>query len=184
MSVPFKTFHAVVLLAFLLATPAVAADSRTLVWNKQIGDVRMQESEAEVGYTYGPDCIHGCPGTKDGCVLGLRDCMGPIYRYKATGGLLRVGYRNKRVVYVETTSPHYRTKRGNGIGSMVPFGPKWGIFRWHKCGPSDGYWIAGTSWKKPLYGDPTHRWWTQVSVLRGRIVDIAMWRGDVNSQEC
>src|SRR4051794_29023249 len=87
------------LAAAALAVPWTAADSAKLVVNHQIGDMRMGETEARVGYEYGADCISGCPGVKDGCVLGLRDCVGPVYRYRVAGGHLNVGYNNHRVVY-------------------------------------------------------------------------------------
>lgn len=166
------------------AASTIASDSTKLVINKQIGDMRMGETEAEVGYYYGSDCVAGCSGIKDGCVLGLKDCMGPTYSYKVIGGTLRVGYRNHRVVFLETTAPRYISSTGLHVGARIPFGSRWGPFRWHACYASDGYWTAGTSWATPLWKNPTTRWWTQVSINKGVVIDITMWRGDVNPQEC
>ncbi|MDQ2983971.1 MAG: hypothetical protein M3R70_08635, partial [Actinomycetota bacterium] len=70
-----------------------AGDSTRLAVNKQIGDIRRGETEANVIYDYGDDCIAGCPGRKDGCVLGISRCVGPTYRYAVESGYLRVGYR-------------------------------------------------------------------------------------------
>jgi len=144
----------------------------------------MGESEAEVGYNYGSDCLSGCSGIKDGCVLGLRDCVGPIYDYTVAGGTLRIGYRGHHVVFIETTSSRYLAASGLRIGGRIPFGSRWGPFRWHACDASSGYWIAGTSWRTPLWNSGANRWWTQASVNKGIVVDISMWRGDINPQEC
>jgi hypothetical protein len=169
-----------------------AADSPTFVVNKQIGDIRLSESEARVGYDYGGDCIKGCPGVREqgACVLGLSDCIGPMYRYKVSAGYLRVGYRQADpsrpgvVVYLETNSTRYKTRQGLGVGSKIPFGKRYGVFRWHACSPSDGYWVAATSWAPYRASTAMHRAWTQLNVIRGRVASIQMWRGDVNVQEC
>jgi hypothetical protein len=159
-------------------------DSPTLVVNKQIGDVRMEETEAAVGYQYGSDCVKGCAGVEDGCVLGLTKCIGPIYRYRVGGGYMRVGYNHGHVVLLETNSPHYRTATGLGIGSAIPFGARFGVFHWHACGTSDGYWIGGSSWTKPLWTHGSSRWWTQLAMNKGRVIVVSMRRGDVNYQGC
>ena len=175
------------------ASAAATADSPTLVANRQIGDVRMGESEARVTYDYGSDCIRGCPGQKDGCVLGLVRCVGPVYRYHVDGGYLRVGYRlldrrrpwlGGRVVYLETNSATYRTAHNVGVGTKIPFGPSWGIYRWEACGPGENEWTAGSSWRKPLWKWGKSRWWTRLYVDRGVVKFILMWRGDVNLQGC
>jgi hypothetical protein len=170
----------------LLAMPSLAlADSPSLIVNKQIGDIRMGESEAQVGYEYGPDCFSGCAGRNDGCVLGRGGCVGPMYRYKVSGGYLRIGYRQPHrgrpgvVTYIETNSPHYKTATGLGVGSKIPFGKRFGVFHWHACDPSDGYWVSSKTW-----GPYHHRYWTQLSVSRGRVGIIQMWRDDLVTQEC
>ena len=57
------------------------SDSTTFVVNKQVGDFRLGEPEAEIGYTYGQDCISGCPGVSDGDIPGMK-----IYRSRLHGG--------------------------------------------------------------------------------------------------
>jgi hypothetical protein len=150
-----------------LATPFDAsADEPMLVVNKQVGDIRMGESEAEVGYSYGPDCISGCAGVQDGVLPGLT-----IFRYKLHGGIVRVGYHRERVVYLETNSGYYRTADGLGVGSQIPFGKSWRTFRWHRCSPSDGYWVT------------PGRLATQLNTVRGRVRSIQIW-STFARQEC
>jgi hypothetical protein len=147
----------------------------------------MGESEAYVEYDYGD------PLRKGGCVIGLRGCIGPSYRYRVEGGYLRVGYRtvdqrgrriHGRVVYLETNSSHYRTAGDLGVGTKIPFGKRYGVFRGELCGPGDHAWTAGTSWRKPLWKNGRNRWWTRLYVNRGVVREIVIWRGDVSLQGC
>jgi hypothetical protein len=185
-----RPFVLLLVLTFLILTATsaaatgVASDAPKLVISSQIGDMRMGESEAQVGYDYGSDCISGCQGIKDGCVLGLRDCVGPTYNYTVAGGYLRVGYNGHHVVLLETNDSRYISSTGLHVGSKIAFGTRWRQFRWHACSPSDGYWVAGTSWSSPLWKNGTKRWWTQLGVDKGLVTVISMWRGDVNIQEC
>ena len=162
-----------------LASAAAAfgfTDSPTLVVGHQIGDMRLGESEAAVGYEYGGDCLSGCAGLEDGSLPGIR-----IYRYRLHGGYIRVGYRSKHVVYLETNSSYYRSATGLRVGTAIPFGARWHQFRWHNCAGGDGYWITATGTSATR---PTKRWWTQLSMNHGRVIDVSVWRGDTPTQEC
>jgi hypothetical protein len=190
----------VVLLALLVCVASAAGaalssrqDSTTLIVNKQIGDVRMAESEDHVTYDYGADCIRGCAGPQIGCVLGLSGCVGPVHRYRVEGGHLFVGYRNRdqrgrrvpaRVVSLQTSSPNYETAGGIGVGTKIPYGSRFGVFRRVVCGPGDSVWEAGTSWRRPLWKRGRSRWWTRLYVDRGTVTTVFMYRGDVNLQGC
>jgi len=176
-------------LAFLTAIGTLAAavgDSATLVVNKRIGDVWAGESRSRVVYDYGG-------GRKDGCVIGVAGCFGPIYRYRVEEGYLDIGYRTldehkrripARVVYLSTNSPGYQTASGLGVGTRIPYGKRWGVFRWLQCGPDESEWTAATSWLRPLSKYGRYRWWTRLYVDRGVVRTIAIWRGDVSLQGC
>jgi hypothetical protein len=103
------------------AGPAGAFDSPTLIWNKQIGDVRLGESRDQVNYHYGADCIAGCPGIFQD--KGDAHHTNTIYyRYRAHGGSLTIGYVNNRVVYLHTDTVFYRSVNDVGVGTRIPLG--------------------------------------------------------------
>src|SRR5215217_6635771 len=177
---------AVLLTMTIRTATAAIADSDRLIVNQQIGDVRAGESRAHVTYYYGT-------GRKHGCVIGVIGCLGPIYRYRIEEGHLDVGYRTvnqhkrripARVVYLATNSPHYRTASGLEVGTRIPYGKRWGVFRWLQCGPGEVGWTAGTSWRRPFWKYGRYRWWTRLYVDRGVVRTIAIWRGDVSLQGC
>ena len=146
-------------------------DSPKFVVNKQIGDVRMGESEARVGYEYGADCLAGCPGLQDGSLPGMR-----LIKYKLHGGYIRIGYHAQHVVYLETNASYYRSDRGLGVGTLIPFGKRYGSFQWHRCTSSEGYWITPGSLA------------TQLATLNGTVASIQIWSAylttEVGRQEC
>jgi hypothetical protein len=157
----------------LAIAPAAFADSPTFVIHKSIGDIRMGEAEQEVVYEYGDDCLSGCPGIQYGTNSGVT-----FFRYKVAGGELRVAYRSRHVIFVETTSPRYKTSTGLHVGSVIPYGKTFGVFHFTPTW-SSGDWTAGTSWSPPLYKHPASRWWTSLAVNRGKVIVMSIARGDV-----
>jgi len=156
---------AIVLSGTASANRALRADSPTFVINRQIGDMRMGESESRLAYEYGSDCLAGCPGIQDGSLPGIA-----IFRYKLHGRFVRVGYHKERVVYLETNAPYYRTGHGLGVGTVIPFGKRYGVFHWHRCNASTGYWITDG----PLA--------TQLSTSGGRVTVVVIWGAYVTMQ--
>jgi hypothetical protein len=75
-------------------------------------------------------------------VLGLANCVGARYRYKVEGGYLIVGHRSRdrrgrrvpaRIAYLETNSSYYRTAGDLSVGTRIPYGKRWGVFRLLTC---------------------------------------------------
>jgi hypothetical protein len=186
----------VVGLAVAGVTLATTPDPPTLSWNKQIGSIWIGESYNRVQYEWGDH------RETDSCVLmdetnGHCARIGSFFEhYKVGGGYIRVGFYRWHVVYIETTSPYYKTPSGIGVASSIPYAKKTRLdgVTFHNF-TSIGGWQGWTklvryprraNQSKRIY----KRWVKAVSQTRdtffftrkGVVTDIWIVRGDVNLQ--
>jgi hypothetical protein len=118
--------------AIVVATAAVAGcagmdahtrsptDSRLLVFNSSIGDVRLQTTRARVQRVYGRPDRRAV--LRDYFPIGTRYEGKVLVRatYDVHRGTLVIGYIDGVVKTVSTTSGYYRTARGIRVGTRLP----------------------------------------------------------------
>lgn len=168
----------------------------SLVFNRSISTIRIGESFSRVNYEWGI-------GKSEGATLmdeNSFNARGEMYRYALKRGhYLRVGFYKRKVVYLETNSPDYKTSDDIGVGYRIAYGKKTVLdgSTFHYTGPVCGCWYTVTrnvrypKSAKYAPANPAFQHWVQavshigmtyLTMDKGRVSYIFVERGDVNNQ--
>ncbi|MGH3429628.1 MAG: hypothetical protein ACRDQZ_19010 [Mycobacteriales bacterium] len=99
-----------------ISAAGAARTSASLIFNRQIGTVWIDESQTRVEYQFGLGRKVG------GCGVLLKSGCASLRRYSSPG--LFVGFHGGKVVSVQTNSTQYATADGLGVGYKIPLAKK------------------------------------------------------------